>query len=160
MLMLPPSVRVFVAVCAVDLRKSFDGLSSLVREVVREDPMTGHLFVFFGRRGDSVKVLWWGPGPGCCGPGGGVARGAELTETQIISPSVMPVTFLGLFWPGKTPRGNDKRCARCFYLSSSSGAGSVPLRESRSLRARVTSRSRRLTGKTRPFSSRGFAQVS
>ena len=55
--MLPPSVRVFVAVCAVDLRKSFDGLSSLVREVVREDPMTGHLFVFFGRRGDLVKVL-------------------------------------------------------------------------------------------------------
>lgn len=65
MLMLPPSVRVFVAVCAVDLRKSFDGLSSLVREVVREDPMTGHLFVFFGRRGDLVKVLWWDRGGFC-----------------------------------------------------------------------------------------------
>ena len=65
MLMLPPSVRIFVAVCAVDLRKSFDGLSSLVREVVREDPLTGHLFVFFGRRGDLVKVLWWDRGGFC-----------------------------------------------------------------------------------------------
>jgi transposase len=65
MLMLPPTVRVFVAACAVDLRKSFDGLSSLVRGVIREDPMTGHLFVFFGRRGDLVKVLWWDRGGFC-----------------------------------------------------------------------------------------------
>jgi transposase len=63
--MLPPTVRVFVAVCAVDLRKSFDGLSSLARDVIREDPMTGHLFVFFGRRGDLVKVLWWDRGGFC-----------------------------------------------------------------------------------------------
>lgn len=59
MLMLPPSVRIFVAAVAVDLRKSFDGLSSLVREQIRADPLCGHLFVFFGRRGDLVKVLWW-----------------------------------------------------------------------------------------------------
>ena len=57
--MLPPSVRIFVAVCAVDLRRSFDGLSALVRDVVKEEPLSGHLFVFFGRRGDLVKILWW-----------------------------------------------------------------------------------------------------
>jgi transposase len=65
MLMLPSTVRVFVAACAVDLRKSFAGLSSLARDVIREDPMTGHLFVFFGRRGDLVKVLWWDRGGFC-----------------------------------------------------------------------------------------------
>ena len=65
MLMLPPTVRVFIAASVVDLRKSFNGLSSLVREVIREDPMTGHLFVFFGRRGDLVKVLWWDRGGFC-----------------------------------------------------------------------------------------------
>ena len=65
MLMLPPSVRIFVAVCAVDLRRSFDGLSALVRDVVKEEPLSGHLFVFFGRRGDLVKILWWDRGGYC-----------------------------------------------------------------------------------------------
>ena len=63
--MLPPSVRIFVAVCAVDLRRSFDGLSALVRDVVKEEPLSGHLFVFFGRRGDLVKILWWDRGGYC-----------------------------------------------------------------------------------------------
>ena len=65
MLMLPSPVLVFVAAVAVDLRKSFDGLSSLVREQIRQDPLCGHLFVFFGRRGDLVKVLWWDRGGFC-----------------------------------------------------------------------------------------------
>lgn len=59
MLSLPPSVRVFVARDATDLRKGFDGLEGLAREVIRGDPMSGHLFVFFNRRGDRVKVLVW-----------------------------------------------------------------------------------------------------
>ena len=65
MLMLPSSVRVFVAAVAVDLRKSFAGPSSLAREQIRQAPLCGHLFVFFGRRGDLVKVLWWDRGGFC-----------------------------------------------------------------------------------------------
>ena len=59
MLSLPPSVRVFVCLTPVDMRRSFDGLSAAAEQVVRQDPLTGHLFVFRGRRGDRVKILWW-----------------------------------------------------------------------------------------------------
>lgn len=56
---MPPSVRVYVAPRPVDLRRGHDGLVSMVRDVWREHPYDGHLFVFFGRRTDRVKVLYW-----------------------------------------------------------------------------------------------------
>lgn len=59
MLRLPGSVRVFLCLLPVDMRRSFDGLAGLAEQVVREDPLSGHLFVFRGRRGDRVKILWW-----------------------------------------------------------------------------------------------------
>lgn len=59
MLTLPPSVRIFVGVSPVDMRKSFDGLSAVVREVLRGNPMSGHLYVFRNRRGDRLKILLW-----------------------------------------------------------------------------------------------------
>ena len=59
MLSLPPSVRVFVAREATDMRKSFDTLAALVIGVVDEDPQSGHLFLFVNRRRDRVKILWW-----------------------------------------------------------------------------------------------------
>lgn len=59
MLSLPPSVRIFVAQEPVDMRKSFYGLSGIVRDLLHEDPLSGHLFVFFNKRRNLVKVLWW-----------------------------------------------------------------------------------------------------
>lgn len=59
MLSLPPSVRVFVARGATDMRKSFDTLAALVCDVVAEDPQSGHLFVFLNRQRNRVKILWW-----------------------------------------------------------------------------------------------------
>jgi transposase len=59
MLSLPPQVRVFVCTSAVDMRKSFDGLHGIVLEVLRQDPLTGDLFVFLNRRRDCVKILMW-----------------------------------------------------------------------------------------------------
>ena len=59
MLTLPPSVRVFVHLGPTDMRRSFDGLAGMVREILRADPMSGHLFVFFNRRRDRVKILFW-----------------------------------------------------------------------------------------------------
>lgn len=59
MLSLPPSVRIFLHTRSTDMRKGFDGLAALVVEHFGQDPLSGHLFVFRGRRGDRLKVLWW-----------------------------------------------------------------------------------------------------
>jgi transposase len=59
MLTLPPGARVFVATARVDGRKGIDGLSVLVRSQFAEDPLSGTMFVFFSRRSDRVRVLYW-----------------------------------------------------------------------------------------------------
>ncbi len=59
MLTLPPSVRIFVCLAPADMRRSLDGLAAMTREILREDPLSGHLFAFFNRRRDRVKILFW-----------------------------------------------------------------------------------------------------
>lgn len=59
MLTLGAKLRIFVAAEPVDLRRGHDGLATLVRAAGAHDPYAGHLFVFFGRRRDRVKVLFW-----------------------------------------------------------------------------------------------------
>ena len=56
---LPPSVRIFVALESLDMRKSFDGLANATRHVLNQDPLSGHLFVFFNRARTMVKALYW-----------------------------------------------------------------------------------------------------
>ena len=59
MLSLPPSVQIFIARAPIDMRKSFDALENTVRTVLRQNPMTGHLFVFINKRRNHVKILMW-----------------------------------------------------------------------------------------------------
>lgn len=59
MFTLPASVRIYVAAEPVDLRRSFDGLAAATRSLIGADPMSGHVFVFLGRRRNSVKLLVW-----------------------------------------------------------------------------------------------------
>ncbi len=59
MIGLPPSTRVFLCLPPTDMRKSFDGLAALAVDVVRQEPLSGHLFVFRNRREDRIKVLYW-----------------------------------------------------------------------------------------------------
>ena len=58
MLILPPSVRIFLAAEAVDMRNGIDGLCALVRRC-GGDPFDGHLYVFLSSRRDRVKILSW-----------------------------------------------------------------------------------------------------
>lgn len=57
MILIPRSVQVYFATQATNLRMSFEGLSNHVREVLRHDPLCGHVFVFLNRRKTMVKLL-------------------------------------------------------------------------------------------------------
>lgn len=62
MLTLPPSVRIYLAVGQVDMRRGHDGLAAIVRGQWKVDLYGGHLFVFLGRRADRCKILFWDRG--------------------------------------------------------------------------------------------------
>jgi transposase len=62
MLSVAPGTKVYLATEPVDLRRGHDGLVALVEKTLSLDPYAGHLFVFVGRRGDRVKVLFWDRG--------------------------------------------------------------------------------------------------
>jgi transposase len=65
MIGLPAGTKVWLACGVTDMRKGFDGLAALVQLSLHADPFSGQLFVFRGRRGDRVKILWW-DGDGLC----------------------------------------------------------------------------------------------
>ena len=62
MLTLAAGTKVFLATEPVDLRRGHDGLCSLVKNALGLDPFAAHLYVFVGRRGDRVKILFWDRG--------------------------------------------------------------------------------------------------
>ena len=57
MILVPQSVRIFVATTPTNLRKSFEGLSNEARCVLSADPLSGHIFIFLNRRRTQVKLL-------------------------------------------------------------------------------------------------------
>ena len=65
MIQLPAGTRIWIAAGVTDMRRGFDGLSAQVQTVLNEQPFSGHVFAFRGRRGDIVKLLWW-DGDGLC----------------------------------------------------------------------------------------------
>lgn len=65
MISLSSSTNIWIAAGITDMRRGFTGLSAVVQTVLEENPFSGHVFVFRGRRGDLIKVLWW-DGDGLC----------------------------------------------------------------------------------------------
>jgi len=65
MIGLPAGTHIWIAAGVTDLRRGFTGLSGMVQNVLKENPFSGHVFVFRGRRGDLIKLLWWS-GDGLC----------------------------------------------------------------------------------------------
>jgi transposase len=57
--MIPARTAIFVATERFDLRRSFDGLAGLVKEILRQDPLSGALFMFFNKSADKMKIIWW-----------------------------------------------------------------------------------------------------
>ena len=65
MFALPVGTRVWLAAGVTDMRKGMDGLAALAQTTLLENPFSGHIFAFRGRRGDLVKLLWF-DGDGLC----------------------------------------------------------------------------------------------
>lgn len=59
MILLPRSIRIYLATAPVSLRKSFEGLSNEVRTLLKANPLSGHVFLFVNRRRTQVKMLMW-----------------------------------------------------------------------------------------------------
>jgi transposase len=88
----PNGAKVWLASGHTDMRKGFDGLALLVQEMLKRDPHNGQLFVFRGRRGSLIKVLWY-DGQGMCLFAKRLERGRFI-------------------WPSTTPRdGADRTVA-------------------------------------------------
>jgi transposase len=65
MITLPSHTQIWIAAGVTDLRRGFDGLSALVQAKLEKSPLSGHVFIFRGRRGDLVKLIWF-DGDGLC----------------------------------------------------------------------------------------------
>ena len=61
MISVPSSVRIFMARDPVDFRKAFDGLCAIIQSEFGDDPFSGHIFLFFNKRRDRAKPLFWDP---------------------------------------------------------------------------------------------------
>jgi transposase len=84
MTLLPPGVKVHLALGYTDMRKGIDGLAMLVQGVLRQDPFTGHLFAFRGRRANLLKILFWnGTGFACSPSGSSTASFSGLSMSRL-----------------------------------------------------------------------------
>ena len=108
MIPVPSGVRVWLATGHTDMRKGFSGLSLAVQEILRRDPLSGHLFVFRGRRGDLLKVIWH-DGQGACLFSKRLERGRFIWPTPVngvvsITPAQLGYLLEGIDWrmPQKT----------------------------------------------------------
>lgn len=102
MIALPSGARIWLACGATDLRNGFDGLSALIQTQLSEDPFSGQLFVFRGRRGDRIKLLWW-DGDGLCLfckrlESGRFVWPQAVTGTVHLSPAQLAMLLEGIDW--------------------------------------------------------------
>ena len=107
MIPFPAGVQVWLATGHTDMRKGFDGLALLVQETLKRNPHNGHLFVFRGRSGGLLKVLWH-DGQGMClfakrlergrfiWPSATVVSGADAIVT--ITPAQLGYLLEGIDW--------------------------------------------------------------
>lgn len=102
MIPVPASTRVWLAAGATDMRKGFDGLALRVQEMLKRDPHCGHLFVFRGKRGDLIKLLWH-DGQGMCLYEKRLERGrfiwpCTVGEAVTITPAQLGYLLEGIDW--------------------------------------------------------------
>ena len=102
MIPVPSNVRVWIATGHTDMRRGFNGLALQVQEALKRDPHDGQIFVFRGRRGDLVKVLWH-DGQGLCLFAKRLERGRFLWPSVAdgavtITPAQLAYLLEGIDW--------------------------------------------------------------
>jgi transposase len=99
MIPVPSGTQVWLATGHTDMRKGFDGLAVRVQETLQRDPHNGHLFVFRGRRGDLVKILWH-DGQGLCLFAKRLERGRFLWPSTVDGAVTITAAQLGYLLEG------------------------------------------------------------
>src|SRR6266576_3156322 len=102
MIGLPAGTRIWIAAGVTDLRRGFTGLSGMVQTTLQENPFSGHVFVFRGRRGDLIKMLWW-DGDGLCLFAKRLERGRFIwpqatSGTVSLTPAQLSMLLEGIDW--------------------------------------------------------------
>ena len=102
MIGLPSGTRVWLAAGVTDMRAGFNGLAAKVEAALAEDPFSGHVFVFRGRRGDIIKLLWW-TGDGLCLLSKCLERGRFVwpqatSGTVLLSQALLSMLLEGIDW--------------------------------------------------------------
>ncbi len=97
-----PAGRIWIAAGITDMRKGFDGLAAIVQETLKENPFSGQLFVFRGKRGDLVKMIWW-DGDGLCLFAKRLERGRFIwpqaaNGSVALSPAQLSMLLEGIDW--------------------------------------------------------------
>ena len=102
MIQLPTGTKIWIAAGVTDMRRGFDGLSALVQTVLQQQPFSGLVFLFRGRRGDIVKLLWW-DGDGLCLFAKRLERGRFIwpkaeSGTVLLSRAQLSMLLEGIDW--------------------------------------------------------------
>ncbi len=111
----PTNTRVWIAAGVTDLRRGFTGLSALVQTKLERSPFSGQVFVFRGRRGDLIKVLWF-DGDGLCLFSKRLERGRFVwpqasSGTVALTRAQLSMLLEGIDW--RRPVGRGIRNCRC-----------------------------------------------
>ncbi len=98
----PPNTRVWIVAGHTDMRRGFDGLAAMVQSALAANPFSGHVFVFRGRRGDILKVLWF-DGQGLVLLSKRLERGRfvwpQATEGRVaLTPAQLSMLLEGIDW--------------------------------------------------------------
>jgi transposase len=98
----PAGTRIWIVAGVTDLRRGFVGLAGMVQMALAEDPFSGQVFVFRGRRGDLIKVLWW-DGDGLCLLAKRLERGRFIwpqadNGTVSLTPAQLSMLLEGIDW--------------------------------------------------------------
>lgn len=102
MIPVPAGTRVWLAAGVTDMRRGFATLAAQAQDALKEDPYAGHLFVFRGRRGDLIKVIWF-DGQGSCLFSKRLERGKfvwpSATEGKVaLTPAQLAMLLEGIDW--------------------------------------------------------------